>query len=84
MTYGCGAETCKACYPFTYRCAACMTDFPEPVANGDPDPVCSNCGYDGVDPDTVDRQAKDADGYCLECREPHESESCPIWANQAP
>jgi hypothetical protein len=81
MSYGCGASDCKACYPFTYRCAACNTDFPEPVPNGASDPVCRNCGYDGVDPDTIDSQAKNTDGYCLSCGDPHEAVECPIYMN---
>lgn len=83
MTYGCGNSACKACYPFTYRCEACRTDYPEPVPNGEPEPVCANCGYDGVNPDTIDTQAKDADGFCMACGEPHEAESCPIYVNRA-
>lgn len=54
MSYGCGADDCKSCYPFIYRCAFCLTDFPEPVPNGEPEPVCGHCGYDGVNPDTAD------------------------------
>ena len=54
MSYGCGNTTCKACYPFTYRCAACFAAYPTPVANGDPAPVCGACEYDGVDGNTSD------------------------------
>lgn len=82
MSYGCGASDCKACYPFQYRCEVCSVDFPEPIPNGQPLPTCTRCGYDGVEPDTIDRQAKDADGFCLECGEPHAGDSCPIWTNQ--
>lgn len=24
---------------------------------------------------------RDADGYCLDCGEPHEGDACPIWTN---
>lgn len=54
MSYGCGASSCKTCYPFTYRCEVCATDFPEPVPNGQPVPVCTHCGFDENDLDTAD------------------------------
>lgn len=78
MTYGCGASDCVSCYPFTYRCAVCRVDFPEPVPNGASDPTCQNCEWDG---ESYNPLAKDADGFCLECGEPHEAESCPIYVN---
>lgn len=53
--YGCGSETCKTCYPFTYRCAACMATYPQPVPNGEKLPVCGACEYDG-DPNSADLQ----------------------------
>jgi len=49
MTYGCGAYTCKSCYPFTYRCYECLTDYPTPVPNGEKLPDCEECGAGEVD-----------------------------------
>lgn len=39
MTYGCGAYTCVACYPFTYRCEH-GNDYEKPIPNGEPVPDC--------------------------------------------
>jgi hypothetical protein len=81
MTYGCGSDACASCYPFQYRCANCNVDFPEPVPHGTPLPTCTRCGYDGINPDTIDPYVKDADGFCMACGEPHEAEACPIYVN---
>jgi len=43
-TRACGAYTCAECYPFTYRCPDCGTDYPTPVPNGTDPPTCEYCG----------------------------------------
>ena len=59
MSYGCGASGCLTCYPFWYSCEACGTGFAELVANGSV-VVCTVCGYDQHDVDTVDFQIANA------------------------
>lgn len=80
-SYGCGNEKCLACHPYHHACGNCGTRFQIPVPNDDQPHPCKNCGYDQQDPDTIDPYAKDADGFCMACGEPHESESCPIYTN---
>jgi len=43
-SFGCGYRKCVACYPFTYGCEWCGSDFFEPV------PIkekfqCESCGF---------------------------------------
>jgi hypothetical protein len=44
-SFGCGSHNCVTCYPFTYRCE-CGADYPQPIPNGQPMPVCDACGID--------------------------------------
>lgn len=47
MTYGCGSTECTLCYPFIYRCEGCGEDYLDIIRNGEPLPVCENCGWNG-------------------------------------
>jgi hypothetical protein len=45
MTFGCGAYTCKTCYPFQYGCDYCSFVFQVPLENGK-DYICEECGFE--------------------------------------
>lgn len=51
-SYGCGADTCVDCYPFTYACPSCGESYADPVPNveGHKLPSC-DCGYEGWEDD---------------------------------
>lgn len=41
--YGCGADTCLACYPLEYRCIYCEEELSVPILNGQ-QVYCDTCG----------------------------------------
>lgn len=47
MTYGCGAYTCKTCYPYQYGCGECGARWDEPVAYGEKY-LCPDCLTESV------------------------------------
>lgn len=50
--YGCGRDTCKACYPVQYACEMCLETFEQPIANGEYHD-CENCGWVNNEADDV-------------------------------
>jgi hypothetical protein len=42
--YGCGADTCQACYPLQYGCDNCFAVFVMPIANGERY-ECDRCNW---------------------------------------
>jgi hypothetical protein len=57
--YGCGRDTCVACYPIQYACEMCAADFDEPIANGE-EYTCPACEWVNNDSELV---------TCLTCRD---------------
>lgn len=46
--YGCGVESCLACYPLQYACDYCLEAFETPIANGEAY-ECEQCAYSPQD-----------------------------------
>lgn len=42
--YGCGSDTCLACYPVQYACEGCGEAFGSPIANGEVF-TCEGCDW---------------------------------------
>jgi hypothetical protein len=42
--FGCGLESCEACYPVIYGCEFCTEPFPAPIANKEIY-TCPNCEW---------------------------------------
>lgn len=42
--YGCGWDSCQACYPLQYACEFCAEQFPSPILNGERH-ECEDCEW---------------------------------------